>query len=66
MAVMLGKLYSALIAAGADPQSAREAAEELATYDAAIAGIRSDLNLLKWMIGFNLALTLAILWRVFV
>ena len=29
-----------------------------------ISKIESDLNLLKWMIGFNLALTVAILWRI--
>ena len=30
-----------------------------------ISKTESDLNLLKWMIGFNLAITVAILLRVF-
>lgn len=27
--------------------------------------IKANLALLTWMVGFNLALTLAVLWRVF-
>jgi hypothetical protein len=33
--------------------------------DTRISKIESDLNLLKWMIGFNLGTTVAILFRVF-
>jgi hypothetical protein len=65
MALMMGKLHEALIGAGADPNAAREAAEEVANYDNRIAKVEADLVLLKWMLGFNIAMTLAILWRVF-
>ncbi len=44
---------------------AREAAEEVANYDNRIAKVEADLVLLKWMLGFNIAMTLAILWQVF-
>jgi hypothetical protein len=44
MALELGSLREALIDAGAAPDKASKAAEELVGYD-------SDLKLLKWMIG---------------
>jgi hypothetical protein len=65
MALMMGRLHEALTKAGADPHSAREAAEEVANYDNRISNVEADLRLLKWMLGFNIAVTLAILWRVF-
>jgi hypothetical protein len=65
MALMMGKLHEALIGAGADRETAREAAEEVANYDNRIGKVEADLVLLKWMLGFNIAMTLAILWRVF-
>jgi hypothetical protein len=34
-------------------------------YATRISKIESDINLLKWMAGFNLAMTVAILFRVF-
>ena len=44
MALQLGALREALIDAGASPEKADRASEELAGYD-------SDLKLLKWMVG---------------
>lgn len=34
-------------------------------YNRDIAEIKGSLLLLKWMAGFNLAFTLAIMWRIF-
>ena len=65
MALMMGKLHEALTDARADASSAREAAEEVANYDNRITKVEADLTLLKWMLSFNIAMTLAILWRVF-
>ncbi|EIC19841.1 hypothetical protein [Thiorhodovibrio frisius] len=45
--------------------TARDAAKAIADYSRDIAEVKSNLALLKWMIGFNLAFTLAILWKVF-
>jgi hypothetical protein len=51
MALQLGALREALLDAGASPDKANKAAEELASYDAEIASVRSDLRLLTWMVG---------------
>ena len=37
----------------------------MTNYEPRITRIERDLNLLKWMAGFNLAMTAAILFRVF-
>ena len=62
---MLGKLHDALVRAGADENAAREAAEEVAGFENELAEVKSDLKLLKWMVGFDLVITVAILFRVF-
>jgi hypothetical protein len=72
MAVMLEKMYRALIAAGAPEREASEAATELAGYEnefravrSEIAEIRSDLKLLKWMVGTVIVSVLALLFKAF-
>jgi hypothetical protein len=73
MAVMLSKTYDALVAAGAPEEKARAAAEELAGYENRFARIETDLAVLKadmtalkWMVGVNLAATVAILVKILV
>jgi hypothetical protein len=61
---MLGKLYEALRAGGV-PDNAREAAEEVATYEKDLAEIKADVRLLKWISGTTLAGVLALVIRVF-
>jgi hypothetical protein len=65
MAVMMGNLYSALKQAGADEESARKAAEEVAGFENRISSLAADITLLKRMVGFNLAMTVAIAARLF-
>ena len=65
MAVMMGNLYSALKQAGADEESAKKAAEEVAGFENRISTLASDITVLKWMVGFNLAMTVAIVGRLF-
>lgn len=60
MAVMMGNLYDALKSAGAEDDKARKAAEEIAGYENHFAKLESDVALLKWMVGFNIALTLLV------
>lgn len=60
MAVMFGNLYRALVSAGVADEQARKAAEEVASYENRLAGLEGKVNLLSWMVGFNLALTAAI------
>lgn len=65
MSTMISELYDALLSAGADETKAREAAKAVAQYDKDIAEIKASLMLVKWMIGFNLAFTLAVVLKVF-
>ncbi|HSO83364.1 integrase [Thiocapsa sp.] len=65
MTTMIAEVYDALLSAGADDEKARAAAKAIAEYNRDISELRSNLALLKWMVGFNLAFTMAILWKVF-
>ncbi len=66
MALMMASLYEALRNAGSSDEQARKAAEEVATYENRFAKIEADLSLRKWMVGFNLAMTTAVLFKLFV
>jgi hypothetical protein len=72
MSAMISEGYDALKEVGASEEKARKAAEAIAGYENRFARIDERfaimdgrLVLLQWMIGFNLAMTLAILWKVF-
>jgi hypothetical protein len=65
MSTMISEVYDALKEAGASEEKARKAAEAIASYENRFARMESDLAVLKWMVGFNLAMTIAILWKVF-
>jgi hypothetical protein len=65
MAVMITEVYDALKDAGADEEKARRAAEVLAAYESRFSRIESELTVLKWICGTNLALTTAVLGTVF-
>ena len=60
MGTMIAEMYDALRDAGASEEKARAAATAVAEYDSRIGKIEADVHLLKWMIGFNIALSLAI------
>jgi len=55
----------ALRRAGVEEEDASEAAAEVASYDNRITKMDGDLTLLKWMVGFNLAMTAAVPVRLF-
>jgi hypothetical protein len=59
MAVMMGRLYAALREANVPEDKATAAAEEVAGFENRLGKVEGDLTLLKWMVGFNLALTVA-------
>jgi multidrug efflux pump subunit AcrA (membrane-fusion protein) len=79
MTIMMGKLYAALREANAPETAAREAAEEAAEFRSSLADIKAEFSgvklefaevkgkllLLQWMVGFNLAMTVAIVARLF-
>jgi hypothetical protein len=62
---MISEVYDAFIAAGAPEDKARKAAEALANYDNRFTRIDAELLVVKWMVGFVIALDVAILIRVF-
>jgi hypothetical protein len=57
---MITELYDALKEAGATEEKARKAAETVAAYENRFTKIETDLAILKWMVGFNLAGTVAL------
>lgn len=60
------EVYDALREAGASEERSRAAAEAVANYDGRLGGVEGDLLLLKWMVGANVAMTIAVLVRLFV
>jgi hypothetical protein len=62
MAPILDSLYDALKAAGAPEEQARAAARDVAGYDNRLNRIERDMALLKWMVGFAIAILLGLFW----
>lgn len=65
MATMISEVYDAFIAAGTPEDKARKAAEALADYENRFSRIDAELVVVKWMVGFGIALNIAILTRLF-
>ena len=63
--MMMEKLYDALRAANVPDDKARAAAVESANFDDRLRKIEADTLMIKWMLGFNLAITVAVLFKVF-
>ena len=59
MAIMVTEIYDALRAASVPEKEARNAAEIMAVYRT--PKVESDLLILKWMVGTNVALTIALM-----
>ena len=69
MTTMIAEVYDALIAAGSPEDKARKAAEAIAGYENRFAAIEQrltriegEIKLLSWMVGFNLAGTVGIIF----
>jgi hypothetical protein len=65
MATMISEVYDAFLASGAPEEKARKAAEAIAAYENRFNKIENDLNLLKWMNGITWALSLSVLFKLF-
>lgn len=65
MSLMLGKLYTALKGAGASEEDAQAASVEVAGYENRLAKIETDVAVIKWMLAFNLAATMTMLFKMF-
>jgi len=63
MTVMNREIYEALKEAKVFEGKALKAAESVASYDARFADVDRKLTLVQWMVGFNLAVSLAALWK---
>ena len=72
MATMIKEVYEALIEAGTSAEKAGEAAIAVANYDirsnrleTRVAQICSEQAVVRWIVTFNLAFTMAIVWKTF-
>jgi hypothetical protein len=69
MTTMIAEVYDALIAAGSPEDKARKAAEAIAGYENRFSAIEQrlirmegEIKLLSWMVGFNLAGTVGVIF----
>jgi hypothetical protein len=62
---MIAEVYQALRSAGAPESEARAAATAVAETDREIAELKSDVKLLKYMVGVNTGLLLIVLGKLF-
>jgi hypothetical protein len=65
MATMVTEVYDALRDAGVSEDKSRAAAVAMAMHEPRFALLDSKLTVLTWMVGFNLALTVAVLGKLF-
>lgn len=61
MAAMLGNLYEALTKAGASAEDARKASEEVAAFKEDLAARKTEIVVIKWMVGFVLVIVTSLL-----
>jgi hypothetical protein len=61
MSTAIMEIYDALREAGASEERSRAAAEAVAGYESRFSKLEADTSLLKWMGGFNIALSVAML-----
>jgi hypothetical protein len=65
MAMLNYDVFEAFKFAGAEEEKARWAAEALAQDQGRFAKIEGKLDLHSWILAFNTAMLVALLWRVF-
>jgi hypothetical protein len=63
--MIIEEIYDALIEAGVSEEKARAAATRYDELRTRISKLESKLSVVEWMLGFNLAMTVAILFRLF-
>ena len=61
MTTMIAEVYDAFKSAGAQDDKALAAASAIADYQRDIAELRGDVKPIKWIVGFNLAFSVAIM-----
>lgn len=63
MSTMISEVYDAFISSGAPEEKARAAAGAVAEHETRFMTIEKELAILKWMVGFNLVATIAVLLK---
>jgi hypothetical protein len=66
MATMQSEVFEALRSIDVPEDKALKAAGALARRDDDVAGLKSDMQLVKWMLGFVLAFQIAVVIKLFV
>lgn len=65
MSVLLSEVYEAFRSIGAEEDKALKAAQSLSKRDDDVHSLKSDMNLMKWMLGFVLGFQIAIFIKLF-
>jgi hypothetical protein len=65
MAMMMGTLYEALVEGGASADTAKRAAEEVADHQKQLSDIRTDLAVVKSLLGILIAGVAALILKAF-
>ena len=65
MTTMISEIYDAFKEAKVSDAVARKAAEAIAAHESRFASLEAKLQLLTWMVGFNLILTVALVGKEF-
>ena len=65
MSMMTSEVYDAFISAGTPEEKAKGAAEAIANYESRFNKLDKEMILIKWMVSFNLAFTMAIIYKLF-
>ena len=65
MTLIVKELYDGLVAAGVSEETAKKAAESLSDRDKTVNDIKTDVAIIKWMLGVVLAFVIAISVKLF-
>ncbi len=65
MAMMMGSLYEALVEGGTSSDAAKKAAEEVADHQKQLADIRTDLAMVKALLGVAVSGVIALVIKAF-
>jgi len=69
MSTIITEVYTAFKKAGVSEEDAIAAAKAISEESLAtkgdVAALKAEMLLLKWMVGFNLAFTMAIVYKIF-
>lgn len=65
MSTMIIEIYDAFRKGGIPEQESRDVARTTASFELDILELKGKTNLLQWMMGVNLAFSMAMFWKIF-